>query len=135
MTDENRRFNLQRELQASDEEWEVAGRLAELGYLRQAVGRYYYAVYHAARAALLSRGLEPATHSGMVTEFHRVFVHQGLLEARRARALGRLQRDREEAEYAPAIQFSPEDVVAARGSAADLREFVTTLLSGEGWLA
>jgi len=134
VTEENRRFNLQREWAISNEEWEVGQQLEKTGFPRQAVGRHYYCVYHAVKAALLSRGFEPATHSGLVSEFHRLFVHTGDLSPTRARALGRLQREREEADYAAAIQFSPGDAEQARGCAADLRSFVEERLRAEGWL-
>lgn len=134
MTEENRRFNLRNEWAISQQEWEAGQQLEQLGFFRQAVGRYYYSLYHAVKAALLSRGLEPATHSGLVSEFHRLFVHSGHLSPARARALGRLQREREEADYAPAIQFSPSDAEQARQSASDLRGFIEQLLVAEDWL-
>ncbi len=134
MTPENRRFNLQQEWRASNEELEVGLKMEELGYHRQAVGRYYYSCFHAVRAVLLSRGQEPATHTGLVTEFHRLFVHSGLLEPHRARALTRLQRDREQADYTPVVSFSQVDCEQARASVEDLRGFVDSLLRQEGWL-
>ncbi|MGE0490526.1 MAG: HEPN domain-containing protein [Vulcanimicrobiota bacterium] len=135
MSPENREFNLSQEWKASTEEFEAGEQLAALGFHRQAVGRFYYAAYHAAKAALLARGLEPATHSGLISEFHRVYVHNGDLDPSRARLLNKLQRDREEAEYRPAVLFTPDDVTNAREAAVDLRDYLGQLLADEGWLS
>lgn len=135
MTPENRKFNLSEEWKASTEDLEAGNQLAALGYHRQAVGQFYYSAFHAARAGLLSRGLEPASPAGLLSEFYRVFVHQGDLAPARARHLRNLHGDREDAEYAPAVVFTADDVTSAREAAVDLRDYLGQLLASEGWLS
>ena len=103
--------------------------------LRPAISQYYYAAFHAAVAALLSRGLEPRTRSGVKTEFSRVFLHGGLLPPSLGTALRHLEDDREAADYAREAVFTRQDADEARVGAAALRDAVRALLLREGWTA
>lgn len=53
--------------------------LLDAGFPVGAVSRLYYAVFHAARAALLSRDRHAKTHSGQITQFTRTFGKEALL--------------------------------------------------------
>lgn len=57
----------------------AAAVLLEAGLPMDAVSRLYYAVFHAARAALLSRNRHAKTHSGQITQFTRTFGKEALL--------------------------------------------------------
>lgn len=57
------------ELATAAEALREASALLDLGLSRGAVSRLYYAVFHAARAALVSCGLHAKTHSGQLTRF------------------------------------------------------------------
>ena len=70
MTEENRHLNVTTEWEMSDSSWLEAELLLQGQAWRGAVSRYSYAAFHSARAALLSRGLEPATHVGLATCSH-----------------------------------------------------------------
>ncbi len=61
-------------LKLSKELLEGAKRLFELKSLRSAVDRAYYAMYHAAQAILLSKGVKVRTHKGTILEFGRNIV-------------------------------------------------------------
>lgn len=135
MTRENRRLNTRSEWELGEEAWNEAELLRGAQAWRGAVSRYYYAAFHCARAALLSRGEEPATHAGVANRFAELFVRSGLLEGRLSRLLGRSQRDREQADYARAVVFSEADAVEAAREVGDFREAVAQLLRSEGWLA
>jgi len=39
----------------------------------EAVGAAYYAMFHAAKAVLLSKGISPKTHKGVITELSKEF--------------------------------------------------------------
>lgn len=133
MTEENRRLNVATEWEMSDSAWAEAELLLGGRAWRGAVSRYYYAAFHGARAALLSRGLEPATHAGLANRFAEIFVRNGILEPRLSRVLGRLQRDREQADYSRSVIFQENDALAARQEVNDFREALRELLSTEGW--
>lgn len=52
---------------------------SEKGYYGFAVSRAYYAMFYAAEAALLSRGLAYSRHRGVIAGFGQHFVREGLL--------------------------------------------------------
>lgn len=96
--------------------------------------RYYYAAFHAARAALLSRGLEPRTHASIKSLFSQHFVLEGLLEPPASRVLSRLETEREDADYSRESIFTEADARTAREMTLQLREPLGKLLAREGWL-
>lgn len=121
MTDEGRRESSRAELQLADEELRAAQALLAGGLPRIAVGRAYFATFHALRAQLYAEGFEPRTHRGALHLFNLHFVRTGRFEPATSRLIARLQKFREEADYAPAF------VVEDRGAREDLesaRRFV-----------
>ncbi len=88
--------------------------LLDAGSVLGAVGRAYYAAFHAARAILWSVGLEARTHKGTLSLLRQHFVHSGRLHADQARLVAQLQADREDAEYSlyPALtaDHAAEDI-------------------------
>lgn len=119
MTAEGRRESAAAELQLADEELLVAAQLLHAGHARIAQARAYFAVFHAIRGRLYAEGLEPRTHEGVQRLWSVHFVRSGLYEPATSRLLSRLQKFREEADYARDFvvdeQGAREDVEAARG--------------------
>ena len=121
MTDEGRRESARAELDLADEELRAAEGLLRDGVPRIAIGRVYFAVFHAVRAQLYAEGFEPRTHGGAQHLFNLHFVRTGRYEASTSRLIARLQKYREDADYAPAF------LVDERGAREDLdagRRFV-----------
>ena len=50
------------------------------GFFRGAVGRAYYAMFHAATAVLLHKGIERASHGGIISAFGRFIAKPGLVD-------------------------------------------------------
>lgn len=48
--------------------------LQERGSMTGAVNRFYYAAFHAARALLVTKGLDAGKHSGVIALFQQHFV-------------------------------------------------------------
>ena len=69
-------------LQSADEFLRESEHLIAGGFFRGAVGRAYYAMFHAATAALLSRGIERSSHHGILAAFGERLVKPGLVESR-----------------------------------------------------
>jgi uncharacterized protein (UPF0332 family) len=69
----------------------VAGLALDVGALEDAASRCYYAMFHAARAALTVQGLSAKTHSGLIQLFERTYGPSAIL--------GRLFQMRGEADY------------------------------------
>jgi uncharacterized protein (UPF0332 family) len=65
-----------------------------------AVNRLYYALYHAACAALTHRGVEiPKTHSGLIARFGETFVKPGILPSFLGRLLNQAEHQRLLSDY------------------------------------
>lgn len=66
-------------LKLSKEFLEDAKKLFKFKSLRSAADRAYYAMYHAAQAVLLSKGIKARTHKGTILEFGKNVVEKGLI--------------------------------------------------------
>jgi len=75
------------------------------------ISRAYYAMFYAAKAALLNEGLDLRKHSATVAKFRELFVITGRVEADYLRYLGRAQSARERSDYAPFIPANREDAL------------------------
>ena len=77
MTTDNGVDNARRALVRARAVLEQARVLREAGHPDGAVSRAYYAAFHAARAMVLSIGLEPRSHRGLTTLLGQHFVLPG----------------------------------------------------------
>ncbi|MBU0577902.1 MAG: HEPN domain-containing protein [Bacteroidota bacterium] len=77
------------------------------------ISRAYYAVLHAAKAALSLDGVEPDTHDGVRRMFGLHLVKTGKIEKEFARILKAEQEDREIGDYEVNIEIE-EDTVKER---------------------
>jgi len=73
----------------------------------------YYAVYHAAKAALLLKGVIPQSHEGVERMFSLYYVKTKEIEVNIGKIIGRLMKMREEADYYPESTFSPDESLDA----------------------
>lgn len=87
-------------------EWELAyGALAEAEMLRQqeaergTVNRLYYACFHAARAILYDRGLDPESHGTVIRWFGRDIILEGNASDDNGRFLRQLYTKRQNEDY------------------------------------
>lgn len=89
---------------------QAAAVLIGAGLYADAISRMYYAILHTTTAALLTKGVAPATHQAAATLLNQHLIHPGELE----RALLDVYRDameiRHTADYAAAHIFHPSDV-------------------------
>jgi len=77
----------------------VAQKLLHDSEYEDAVSRAYYAMYHAAKAALATKNTFPKTHEGVVTEFGKKFVLTGTLPKELGKNLADTKAARETYEY------------------------------------
>jgi len=82
--------------------------LFEKGLLEDCVSRAYYAVLHAAKAALSTVGIETSTHVGARRMFGLHLVKTGKVEQEFAKILAREQEDREIGDYGTNVEFKEE---------------------------
>ena len=78
---------------------EAARLLARRGFHDVAVSRAYYAMFYAAREAVQAEGSEPKTHTGVASEFGRLYVQTERVPSDAARDLRRLAAKRADADY------------------------------------
>lgn len=86
-------------LEKAVERLRVAEKLFRDGDYEDAVSRAYYAMYHAARAALSTENVFPKTHGGVVSEFGRKFVLAGIFSKELGKNLADAKAARETCEY------------------------------------
>ncbi|MBI5480987.1 MAG: HEPN domain-containing protein [Deltaproteobacteria bacterium] len=133
MTDANRRRNVQVELDEAERCRRAAEALAGLGLHKDALNRLYYSAYHLCQAVLLTEGLEPRTHRGMLSLLGAEFVRSGRLPAGIQHEVARLETYREYADYDRDF-VATEDLVRAEREAADrVREAVLRFLASAGY--
>ncbi len=97
------------ELALAEETLEAARVLARADLHRHAVGRAYYAIFHAACALLASIGRTARTHDGVRALVNEHFVKPGALDAASARVFRQTAADRNDADYDAAAKFDAED--------------------------
>ncbi len=119
MTGEGRQAASTEEMDRAAEELRAADQLLAGGIARVALTRAYFACFHAVRALLYAENIEPRTHEGALHLFNLHFVKPGRYEAATSRLLARLQKFREEADYADSFVIDDagarEETAAARG--------------------
>lgn len=86
-------------LEKAAERLRVAEKLFRDGDYEDAVSRAYYAMFHAAKAALSTVNVFPKTHEGVVSEFGRRFVLTGILQRELGKDLADAKAARETYEY------------------------------------
>lgn len=89
---------------------EDAAFLTDAGRYNLAANRLYYALYYAASALLLSKGISTKRHSGLITQIHLNFVKTGILSADEG-ALFKVMFDlRHEGDYEDFIDVERTDI-------------------------
>lgn len=84
----------------------LARRVLRTGYLAledddciTAVNRAYYAIFYAANALLVTKGLERSKHSGVIAAFRQHFVKTGVIEVKYSDFYGVVMEDRHKGDY------------------------------------
>ncbi len=88
-----------------------------------AVSRAYYAMFHAATAALLRNGVERHSHQGIISAFGQTFAKTGVVDMRFHKYLKESFDLRQESDYQPIVRLTEEQ---GRKVLSWARESVTT---------
>lgn len=118
MTAENGSANAAAEAAVGDDALRAARALIDLGLPNDAVSRAYYAAYHYARALLLTKGLEPKTHRGVLAFLTKHFESVDALGSESITAIARLETFRGLADYAASERLTDERAKAEVDAAA-----------------
>jgi hypothetical protein len=118
VTGEGRAEAVAAELGAAAEELKAAEHLLAADLPRIALTRAHFAAFHAMRALLYAEDLAPRSHVGVRHLFNVHFVKTGRFAPSASRLVARLQKFREEADYAQAFVVDEdgarEELEAAR---------------------
>ena len=112
--------------QRADELVQVARELADSGHAADSVSRSYYAMFHAATAALLALGIERSSHRGIIAAFGESLVKGGHMDARHHAAFRKAFDARIESDYLPE---PAETIEKARAILDEAREFIVACRS------
>ena len=115
-------------LELAENKLDHARRIFKIGLYDDAVSRAYYAMFYAAKAALLAEGVDLRRHSSAVTKFRELFVVTGRVDAEYLRYLGRAQSAREQSDYAPFVPLSKEGTEEILDTAESFIEKIKELL-------
>src|SRR5690606_5842056 len=91
---------------------EAARRDLDAGDADNAVARIYYAVFHAATAALHEDGLAAKSHPGTQQLFFERFVRSGRMDRAASSLFASLYQMRQEADYASGKTYAPARAAA-----------------------
>ena len=97
------------EWRRSTQSLQAADLLSREGLREDAVSRAYYAILHAAKAALLVHDVTTASHAGIRRMFGKHLVLTGDIEGQWSKYLGRSSDDRLMADYDAGISFTAEE--------------------------
>lgn len=100
------------------------------GRFKWATIQAYYAIFHAARALLYSRGYRERSHCCVVAGIEHLFAGEGLLDMKWVRALRNAMSMREDADYAS--EFSRDGAETTVRSAEGFLKEAKRILEGEG---
>ena len=89
----------------------AARSLLESENYKSAANRSYYAVFHAMRAVLAYDEIDMKHHSGIISEFRRLYIKTGVFETRLSEIISLLFDIRTESDYDDFFVVSKEEVV------------------------
>ena len=87
MLDDRSKALVSYRLESAREKLSAAEDLFENGHYRDSVSRSYYAIFTAARALLVTKGLDSSKHSGVIALFNQHFVKTDEIQGLRANGL------------------------------------------------
>ena len=134
MMEENKRKNIQAELEGAEKTLSEADLLFKNGFFKGAVSRLYYSLLYSMRALLLTKGLEPKSHEGALKLFGLHFIKEGLFETKASHIFSKTMKYREEADYNPAFLFTREDFIALRKEVGELSKRIKSYLKEKDYL-
>lgn len=110
---------------------EAAESLLDSGIYKSAANRSYYAVFHAMRAVLALDGIDKRKHSGIISEFRRLYIKTGIFDEEMSQIISELFDVRSDSDYDDFFVISKEEVVEQVDNAKQFIDTVNTYLSVE----
>jgi uncharacterized protein len=128
VTGENREANARQELASARDALKVARAALALEIPRDAMSRAYYAAFHAVRALLLTEGVEPKSHAGLVRLFGEHWIRPGKLPTRDNLLLTRMGAYRQASDYSYGFPLGMEETGAEIECVAEFVDRIAVLV-------
>lgn len=100
---------IKKKLEKSKRKLESAKIMLENQLYEDAISRAYYAMFHAAKALLLTKNIEPLTHKGVISMLGLHFVNTGILNDSYGKMLAYGKEFRENGDYEDYYEGTNED--------------------------
>ncbi|MBR6446013.1 MAG: HEPN domain-containing protein [Prevotella sp.] len=117
-------YRMERAYQALEE----ARSTVKNGFLNLAANRLYYALYYAASALLISKGIPTKTHAGIMTQFHLHLVKTDIVSIDDGKLFRTMYNLRQESDYEDFIEVHAEDIDEFMPKVVDLVEKLKSLI-------
>ncbi len=124
--EENVQILLDARLQQADSAFESGQLLLKQGFYADCINRFYYSMFYAVLALLITRQLGTSKHKGAISLFDREFVRPGDFSKQMSIWLHSAFEQRLEADYADLAKVSPEKAAEAAEQAS---AFIQTIKS------
>ncbi|HLF90729.1 MAG TPA: HEPN domain-containing protein [Anaerolineales bacterium] len=121
-------------MENAQEMLEVARLMLNNDFYTSTINRAYYAIFYAANALLITKGLSSSKHSGVISAFRQHFVKTGHIASEYSEIYGRVMGNRHAGDYELESPITKE---TAKLDLADAEKFVSEVentLKNEGWL-
>jgi len=102
--------NLKRILNKSERMLQSAETSFNAGFLESAASRAYYSAFHAIQAVLKSVDQTYSKHSTVIAEFQRQFIKTGIFPRQIGKALSKMAKHREIADYKYDEELNSDEV-------------------------
>lgn len=104
--------------------------LIEKDRFTASVSRSYYAMFHAAEAALLSQSIEVFTHTGVNVQFQKAFIKSGKFPVLLGKTFSKILDQRLKSDYEIGFKASQEDAKHTFKEASDFVNQIHDFLIG-----
>lgn len=108
--------------------------LLENDFYTSAINRAYYAVFYAANALLVTKGLSQGKHSGVISSFRQHFIKTGLIAPEYSKIYGHLMEDRHESDYELESPVDRQDAESDLSNAESFVHEIQRWLKQENWI-
>lgn len=125
---ENRKAVVDYRMEKAGIALEDADFLTEAGKYNIAANRLYYALYYAASALLISKGIPTKTHSSLLTQISLHLVKTGILSAEDGKLLKVMFELRHEGDYEDFIEVTQEDILEYTPRVSELIDKLKSLI-------
>lgn len=133
--EESQKQEIRLYIENADEMLEVAQVMLNNDFYTSTVNRAYYAIFYAANAMLITKGLASKKHSGVISFFRQYFVKTNIISSHYSNIYGRVMGSRQASDYDLNSLITPD---LAQKNLNNAKEFVaemTRWLKNEGWLS